>query len=129
MAEMLDDLAGSADVVIIDTPPLLPVTDAAVLAAKADGVVLVTAINETRRGALERAREILESTSARLLGTVVNKMPATGGYYYHYYASYYGETQDTGRKNWLRRLGKRAAAPPVDEGASSGVGDDHASDL
>jgi capsular exopolysaccharide synthesis family protein len=89
MTEVLEELAGNADIVIIDSPPLLAVTDAAVLAAKADGVVLVTALGETHRGPARRAKELLDATGARLLGVVINKTPKSDrGYYSGYYAEY-----------------------------------------
>jgi polysaccharide biosynthesis transport protein len=88
MAAILEQLALSADIIVVDSPPLLPVTDAAVLAAKCDGVVLVTAANETPREALERSTTILDGTGARILGVVINKSrKAAGGYYY---GGYYG---------------------------------------
>jgi len=82
-AGILDEYATAADMVIIDTPPLLPVTDAAVLAERVDGIVLVVAMNETRREGLKRAMSILEGTGVRVLGVVVNKTTSSGsGYYY-----------------------------------------------
>jgi succinoglycan biosynthesis transport protein ExoP len=85
MSGILEELSALADVVVIDSPPLLLVTDAAVLAAKCDGVVLVTAVNETPRGALERSAAILEGTGARILGIVLNKSHRSAGGYYTYY--------------------------------------------
>jgi capsular exopolysaccharide synthesis family protein len=82
-AELLDELRGAADVVVIDTPPLLAVTDAAVLAARADGVMVVTALGETRRDSLERAVRILRHTGVRILGTVVNKTRTVAPYPYY----------------------------------------------
>ena len=90
MGSVLAEYATQCDIIIIDSPPLLPVTDAAVLAAKADGVILVTALNETRRAALERAKTILDGTGVRLLGVIVNKLPNTGPNG-HYYGGYYGK--------------------------------------
>jgi non-specific protein-tyrosine kinase len=87
MVDVLQELSASADVVVIDTPPLLPVTDAAVLAAKADGVVLVAAMSETRREALKRASTVIRGTRTTVLGTVINKTPkANPSYRYSYYA-------------------------------------------
>ncbi len=105
MANMLADFATQTDIIVIDSPPLLPVTDAAVLAAKADGVVLVTALNETRRDATLRARAILEGTSARVLGVVVNKSPTSGSAGY-YYADYYGRDGHSTERR--RRRSERA---------------------
>lgn len=90
MGELLDQLSAGADVVIIDTPPLLPVTDAAVIAARADGVILVLAMNESRRQEVQRAKAVIDGTPTRLLGAVVNKATRTSVPYY-----YAGYAQDT----------------------------------
>ena len=90
MTSLLADWAASADVIILDTPPLLAVTDAAVLAARADGIVLVAAVNETKRDALKQSVEVLQGTGARLLGVVANKVQRSGENAY-YYGSYYGD--------------------------------------
>ena len=90
MGSVLAEYATQCDIIVIDSPPLLPVTDAAVLAAKTDGVVLVTALNETRRAAVERAKSILDGTGVRLLGLIANKSPNTGPSG-HYYGGYYGK--------------------------------------
>jgi len=92
MIAILAELSAVADVIVIDSPPLLPVTDAAVLASKCDGLILVTASNETPRDALKRSKTILDGTGARVLGFVVNKSRrATSGYYEGgYYAGGYG---------------------------------------
>jgi succinoglycan biosynthesis transport protein ExoP len=109
-SEVLDELAASADIVIIDTPPVLAVTDAAVLAARADGVLLVAALGQTHRGAARQAKETLEATAARLLGVVINKTEGQTGSYYGYYG-YYGDAPPSGRRwRFLRRDSVRVAA-------------------
>ena len=88
MQELLKSLDERADVVILDAPPLLPVTDAAVLARVADGAVLVVRVGRTKREQVARAVESLTSVDARLLGTVINRAPVKGpdadGYGYGY---------------------------------------------
>jgi capsular exopolysaccharide synthesis family protein len=90
MQELLKALDERADVVILDAPPLLPVTDAAVLARVADGAVLVVRVGKTKREQVTRAIEALTSVDARLLGTVINRAPVRGpdagayGYGYGY---------------------------------------------
>jgi Mrp family chromosome partitioning ATPase len=99
--QLLEALSGLADVVIIDTPPVLAVTDACVLAPNADGVILVTAADQTHRGALTRAVGTLGSAHARMLGIVLNKVEnaAGGGYGGRYYGAYYGTyTNDSDKK-------------------------------
>ena len=127
MAVVLSNYAAHADMVIIDSPPLLPVTDAAVLAAKCDGVVLVTALNETRSDALARARVILDTTGGRILGIVINKTPSSGpgGEYYYGYSGVDVLARDAGSK---RRKGRRRRGrDDVREAASSSVGSGHTS--
>jgi non-specific protein-tyrosine kinase len=82
--DVLDALGDEVDVVILDSPPTLPVTDAAVLAAKSDGVVLVAVPGETMRGAATRARETLQAPQVRLLGLVLNKSREAGRSTYSY---------------------------------------------
>lgn len=91
MARMLDYWRNRCDLLIIDTPPLNAVTDAAVLAGKTDGVLLVVDGSGTRIGEAMHAREQLDRVGANLLGVIMNKISssrAVGGYYYHYYYQY-----------------------------------------
>jgi non-specific protein-tyrosine kinase len=86
MRELLELLKGHVDVVVIDSPPVLPVTDAAVLAQGVDGVLLVVDAGQTRRGAAKRAVESLRQVGANLVGVVLNAVPThRGDYYYEYY--------------------------------------------
>lgn len=76
MAELISELRIRFDVVIIDSPPLLPVTDAALLASIADGVILVVRHGKTSREQVRAAVERLESVGSRILGVVLNMTPA-----------------------------------------------------
>jgi len=99
MGELIASLRTRADMVLIDSPPLLPVTDAAVLTRECDGALLVVRQGRTTREQLTRSLEALRSVGARLLGTVLN-MAATGGahgYGYGYYAGYYASRSDRPR--------------------------------
>jgi capsular exopolysaccharide synthesis family protein len=87
---VLDALKAQADVVIIDSPPILAVADASILASKVDGTMLVVDSSKTRAQALRRAKEALLKSKTHLLGAVLNKVRRRGGgggnyYYYHYY--------------------------------------------
>jgi capsular exopolysaccharide synthesis family protein len=96
------------DVVLFDTPPLLAVTDAAVLATEADGVVVVVAAGETQMAGLERAADFLSGIGVKMLGVVLNKFDARqayGGYYsnshygyYGYESNYFSDQQGTKKK-------------------------------
>jgi succinoglycan biosynthesis transport protein ExoP len=90
MHDFLADLAQQADIVLIDSPPVLPVTDPTVLAQAVDGVLLVVQAGSTRRAAAQRAVEALRQTGANVIGVVINAVPQKfGGYYHYYYYHYY----------------------------------------
>jgi succinoglycan biosynthesis transport protein ExoP len=107
MAALLDDLRSRFDAVVIDAPPLLPVTDGAVIAHVADGAVMVVRHGKTTREQLQRATEVLEQAGAHLLGAVVNFVPVSRkpykGDYYGYYSTY-GYAPTEGRR--AARTGK-----------------------
>jgi capsular exopolysaccharide synthesis family protein len=93
MVNLLRQLQERFDVVIIDAPPLLPVTDAAVLSRICDGAVLVVRYGKTRREQLERTARALRAVDARILGTVVNMAPTKGPDAYAYGYGYGYETR------------------------------------
>lgn len=86
MELMIKDLRERFDVVILDAPPLLPVTDAALLAAQADGLLAVVRHGKTTRDQLRHALERVEAVGAKCVGVVVNLAPAkkNRGYGYGY---------------------------------------------
>lgn len=77
MVEVLANCADVFDMVIIDTPPLRPVTDAAVVAAEADGAIVVFWHGHTKRGVLRAALRSLDAVNARVLGCALNMKPLT----------------------------------------------------
>jgi len=85
MGALIEQLKGSAEVIIFDSPPVLAVADAAVLASRLDGVVLVVEAGVTRRELAQRALESLQQVGATVLGAVLNRLPAREGAYYHEY--------------------------------------------
>ncbi len=85
MANLLDQLAREYDVVLIDTPPLLPVTDAAILSKLAGGALVVVGAEKLHRQQLAEAMGTLETVGARVLGIVVNRLARTQGDTYAYY--------------------------------------------
>jgi len=91
IGELIDDLKAHFDILLFDSPPLLPVTDAAVLAPRMDATLLVATAGATTRRELRRAVELLRQVDGPLVGTVLNGVAEEGGYGYgrgHY--SYYG---------------------------------------
>lgn len=89
MASFIKHALTQFDIVIIDTPPVLAVTDAQVLANFCDGTVLVLRSGVTDRDAAVKAKELLVKAHARIIGTVLNDKPISkaNGYYYYYYGN------------------------------------------
>lgn len=87
MSDLLQSLEEAFDTVIIDAPPLLPVTDAAVLSQHVGGVVLVVGTEKVHRRDLEKSLNALEMVGANVLGVVLNRLPVKGpdAYAYSYY--------------------------------------------
>jgi capsular exopolysaccharide synthesis family protein len=88
MRNLLDTVAQAADIVIIDAPPLLPVTDAAILARETAGAIVAVAASRTARSQLAQALENLENVGARVAGIALTMVPTRGadayGYNYNY---------------------------------------------
>ena len=88
MRVLLQELAKSFDLVILDTPPVLATADAGILASLADGVLLVVRAGQTDRVAAKRAHQQLVNVGARIVGTVLNdpggEVSQYGDYYYPY---------------------------------------------
>ena len=76
--DLIEELRGMFDMIIIDTPPLLPVTDAAVAATRADGVLVVVRYGKTTRTQINSSLHSLEAVDARILGCVISMLPKKG---------------------------------------------------
>lgn len=85
MNTLLEQAKDEYDVIILDTPPVLAVTDAQVLANLADGVVLVVSSGKTETEAAKKSKELLESAKAKILGVVLNNKKVQDSQYYYYY--------------------------------------------
>jgi polysaccharide biosynthesis transport protein len=79
-ADLLRNLASQADIVLIDSPPVLPVTDSLVLSQRVDATVLVSSAHSTTRKAVHRAAEMLHQVNAPLVGAVLNGVSEESGY-------------------------------------------------
>ena len=93
MVDLIAEARRHYDLVIIDTAPLLPVTDGAIASARADGVLLVVRYGKTRNAEVERAVDLLRAVDARVLGTVLNRIPLRGGVEGYSYRTYRYEAQ------------------------------------
>lgn len=96
MQNFIECLKDKYDYIILDTPPVIMVTDAQILSKYADGCILVVASGEIDREAVAKAKEQLEKVNAKILGVVLNKLETNRRGYYGYY--YYGEDEKKVRK-------------------------------
>lgn len=94
MSRVLLNLSARYDYVLIDTPPVLPVTDAVVLSTKVDGVIVLVGTTIVRKEQLEATLEALSAVDNSLLGLVLNRVghKSAGGYGAGYYGYYDPET-------------------------------------
>ncbi|NLM35208.1 MAG: CpsD/CapB family tyrosine-protein kinase [Clostridiales bacterium] len=91
MKNLVNQLINSYDMVLIDAPPVIAVTDAQILATIADGTLIVTSYGATEKFGLVKTKELLDKVGAKILGVVINKVPEKSEHYYYgkYYNSYY----------------------------------------
>ena len=85
--EVLEGLKDIFDVVVLDSPPVLAVADARILASKSDATILVVDSGRTRTAAVRRALQALANANANVLGVVLNKVRRSARSYYYYYYS------------------------------------------
>lgn len=119
MGTLLNRLDGEYDMVILDSPPLFPVTDAAVLTRLTDGVLLVVNAGKTRAELARKAKAVIENAGGRVLGVVINRVNTRSGGYQYHYRGYYSEdsspnqpqkgaeTQVGGLAGWLSSVTRR----------------------
>ena len=88
MKNFINKLKESYDYIILDTPPIVMVTDAQILAQYTDGCLIVVASGEAERDAAIKAKGLLEKVNAKILGTVLNKVDVKKKGYYHYQYEY-----------------------------------------
>ena len=95
MVTVLGELASRFDFVLVDAPPLLPVTDAAVLSKLTGGAIVIAAAGRTKRQELASALRSLDHIGSNVLGIVMTMLPTKGpdSYGYGSYGSYYGASE------------------------------------
>ncbi len=137
MRDVLQELRGQYDHIVVDTPPTLSVTDAVVLSPRADAIVLVIRSGQTTKQALRRSRDILMQVNAKVSGVLLNAVDLSSPDYYYYYeyqgkyARYYhddashddedddgdrGERRGFAQQRVVRNLGFFAAIPGREHG-------------
>jgi capsular exopolysaccharide synthesis family protein len=121
IGNVVDELKFYYDLIVIDTAPILPVSDPMLLAPKVDGVLLVVKAGATQREIVSRAVELLDVNRKHIIGVILNNMNNSLPYYYDY--RYYGYEYEPDRpgerpvngKRTGRKRGKTAARPPKGE--------------
>ena len=101
MKHLLSELKSRYQIVLLDSPPVLPVTDAQVLATLVDSVLIVTKFADTKRDAMKQAHLLLNNVKAQVLGVVLNGVRRErmyGSYYYYYQDEYYSDNGQDSRK-------------------------------
>jgi capsular exopolysaccharide synthesis family protein len=129
--EFIGSLRSVSDFIIIDTPPVLAVADASILAALSDGTLFLVDGDRTKRSAMQQSRAQLENAGARVIGVVYNNFDPNqnASYPYHYsYAEYASESPRKNARNGddnghgaRSRGGRRNRAPEVVGFERSGV--------
>jgi tyrosine-protein kinase Etk/Wzc len=90
LRRLVDEIREVVDVVVIDTPPVLAVSDPLIISTNSDAVLMVCRAGGTRIDALKRSAEVLEQGNVRLVGVVVNQQSSRGLDSYAYQGYYYG---------------------------------------
>lgn len=103
--KLLGEMRSQFDYVIVDSSPLLAVTDAAILATNVDGTLVMTRFGQTKREQVGHAVGILKDVGASILGVVLTMTPTRGGGSYSYNYSYYGEESE-------RRTSRKVSVEP-----------------
>ncbi|MCC6416126.1 MAG: polysaccharide biosynthesis tyrosine autokinase [Opitutaceae bacterium] len=109
LRELVDSLRGQYDKIIFDSPPIIGVSDAAVLAQVVDGAVLLIQHRRNPQSMVVRAQQIIESIKTPLLGVVLNQVPSDGGDDYGYYTHNYNYYSESDQSRHTSRPSNRPA--------------------
>ncbi len=133
MHTLLTELRAQADFVLVDSPPVLALSDAPVISTQVDGVLLVVHAGRTRRETLKRAQAVLRQVNANLVGVLLNRVSRRSKGYYYYYSHHYSKRyrnkyyrRDTPARfraaAAVRRRRQRASSPAgVEDGCAASV--------
>ncbi len=112
MKNLLKTLGEQADYIIVDSPPVLALSDAPVLATQVDGTLLVILSGKTREEGLKRAAAVLSQVNAHVVGVLLNRLSSRRGSGYNYYYRYYSKRYNS---KYYRREdgGEMPSLPPV----------------
>lgn len=111
IAKVVDELKFYYDLILIDSAPVLPVSDPMLLSGKVDGMILVVKAGVTQREVVVRATDILSANRHKMLGIVLNNMNSILPFYYNY--DYYGYEYQT--KDAAGKMGKSKVADTLSQ--------------
>jgi capsular exopolysaccharide synthesis family protein len=113
MRDVLEEANAGYDMIVIDSPPVLAVTDSSVISSVVDGTIVVVRVGKTARDAVRRGVAQLRVVNGRVLGAVLNDVDFRSGVYYggygYYYQRFYGDGDESAsdmQGNPLRRWGR-----------------------
>lgn len=84
MSEINEEMLEFFDLIVFDMPPLLAVTDAQVMASKADGTIFVVPTGQVNKDQVKKSAQLLKNVNANVLGAILNRIDKTDDYYYYY---------------------------------------------
>lgn len=102
--KLIDTAREAYDVILIDAPPILSVTDAVIISKMVDGVILVVAAAETKKDAIRQSKKALDKVGANLLGVILTKVDFKKSGYYYAYNGYYGGDGKKKKRFFSRKL-------------------------
>jgi Mrp family chromosome partitioning ATPase len=111
LRELVAEFKGSYDKILFDSPPIIGVSDASVLASITDGTVLLIQHRRNPASMVLRAKQIVDGLKATIVGVVLNQVPTGTGEDYGYYTanySYYSHDSGDGKKSREKSNGRRA---------------------
>lgn len=104
MKKFMQEVSADYDMIFMDSPPAVNVTDAAIISTFVDGTLLVAYSGHVDTGALKRAKELLDKVNANILGVVLNMLEKNAGANYYYYQyNYYGDEIKNNKKGRRRK--------------------------
>ncbi len=111
METLIEQFKNDYDFSIFDSPPVLAVTDAAILGSKLDGAILIARAGKTDKAALSRTREVLDRVRTNVLGVIMHMVTPVSGRYsyytnYYYYHSYYSDDKSERKKHSKNKKSK-----------------------
>lgn len=98
LKNFIEEMKNHFDYILIDSPPVIAVTDAQILSSFLDGVILVVSSGEAEKELVKKAKDLLDKVGANIIGVVLNKLELKSRKGYGYYYYYYGE--EGSAKGW-----------------------------